>query len=81
MDDVGINVHKLQHLKLHAKMLFADGLRAIIGSINLAPDSFGELAIEVRDDDVIGRLHKIVEHDWEHSHPSQSDRRRGIWRS
>jgi cardiolipin synthase len=32
MDDVGIKVHKLKHLKLHAKMLFADGVRAIIGS-------------------------------------------------
>jgi cardiolipin synthase len=72
MDDVGIKVHKLKHLKLHAKMLFSDGVRAIVGSINLAPGSFDsrrELAIEVRDDDVIGRLHKVVHHDWENSHP------------
>src|SRR5271170_2050607 len=71
MDDVGIKVHKIKHLKLHAKMLFADGLRAIIGSINLAPGSFDsrrELAIEVRDDEVIERLHKVVHHDWENSH-------------
>ena len=70
MDDVGIKVHKLKHLKLHAKMLFADGLRAIVGSINLAPGSFDsrrELAIEVRDEDVIGRLHRVVHHDWENS--------------
>src|SRR6202167_233484 len=49
MDDVGIKVHKLKHLKLHAKMLLADSVRAIIGSINLAPGSFdsrGELATE-----------------------------------
>ena len=66
MDDVGIKVHKLKHLKLHAKMLLADGLRAIVGSINLAPGSFDsrrELAIEVRDEDVIERLHKVVHHD------------------
>ncbi len=72
MDDVGIKVHKLRHLKLHAKMLLADGVRAIIGSINLAPGSFDsrrELAIEVRDEDVIERLDKIARHDWENSHP------------
>lgn len=72
MDDVGIKVRKLRHLKLHAKMLLADGVRAIIGSINLAPGSFDsrrELAIEVRDEDVIERLDKIARHDWENSHP------------
>jgi cardiolipin synthase len=72
MDDVGIKVHKLKHLKLHAKMLFADGVRAIIGSINLAPGSFDsrrELAIEVRDEDVIERMDKVAHHDWENSHP------------
>jgi phosphatidylserine/phosphatidylglycerophosphate/cardiolipin synthase-like enzyme len=72
LDDVGVKVHKLKGLKLHAKLLFADGVRAIIGSINLAPGSFDsrrELAIEVRDDDIVERLHKIVRQDWENSHP------------
>ena len=72
MDDVGIKIHKLRHLKLHGKMLLADGLRAIVGSINLAPGSFDdrrELAIEVHDEDIIGRLHKIARFDWENSHP------------
>ncbi len=72
MEDVGIKIHKLQHLKLHAKMLLADHARAIVGSINLAPGSFDsrrELAIEVRDDHVVERLTKIAHHDWEHSHP------------
>jgi cardiolipin synthase A/B len=72
MDDVGIKIHKLKHLKLHAKMLFADGLRAIVGSINLSPGTFDsrrELAIEVRDDHIIERLDKIVHWDWENSHP------------
>jgi len=71
MDDVGIKIHKLKHLKLHGKMLLADGCRAIIGSINLAPGSFDhrrELAIEVHDADVIERLKKIAHHDWENSH-------------
>jgi len=72
LDDVGVKVHKLKGLKLHAKLLFADGVRAIIGSINLAPGSFDsrrELAIEVHDDDIVDRLHKIVHDDWENSHP------------
>jgi cardiolipin synthase len=72
MEDVGIKIHKLRHLKLHAKMLLADHARAIVGSINLAPGSFDsrrELAIEVDDEEVVGRLSKIVHHDWKHSHP------------
>ncbi len=72
MDDVGIKIHKLKHLKLHGKMLLADGLRAIVGSINLAPGSFDhrrELAIEVHDDEVVERLQRIANHDWENSHP------------
>jgi phosphatidylserine/phosphatidylglycerophosphate/cardiolipin synthase-like enzyme len=61
LDDVGVKVHKL-----------ADGVRGIIGSINLSPGSFDsrrELAIEVHDDDVVDRLHRIVREDWENSHP------------
>jgi cardiolipin synthase A/B len=72
MDDVGIKVHKLRHLKLHAKMLLADGLKAIVGSINLTPGSFDsrrELAIEVHDDEVVDRLHEVVHQDWENSRP------------
>lgn len=72
LDDVGVKVHKVRGLKLHAKLLLADGARAIVGSINLAPGSFDsrrELAIEVRDADVIERVEKTVHHDWNNSHP------------
>ena len=72
LDDVGIKIHKLKGLKLHGKMLLADGVTAVVGSINLAPGSFDsrrELAIEVRDDDVVERLHEIAKRDWENSHP------------
>jgi len=72
LDDVGVKVHKVHGLKLHAKVLFADGARAIVGSINLAPGSFNsrrELAIEVRDSDVVDRIHKILHRDWENSRP------------
>jgi cardiolipin synthase A/B len=72
MDDVGIKVRKLKHLKLHGKMLLADHSRAIVGSINLAPGSFDsrrELAIEVHSPEVVERLQDIAHHDWELSHP------------
>lgn len=72
LDDVGIKVRKLKHLKLHGKVMFADGAAAIIGSINLATGSLDgrrELAIEVRDDAVIDRLERTAAHDWRHSKP------------
>lgn len=72
MDDVGIKIHKLKLLRLHGKMLLADGTRAIIGSINLSPGSFDhrrELAIEVHDPLIVERLKKIAHHDWKNSHP------------
>jgi phosphatidylserine/phosphatidylglycerophosphate/cardiolipin synthase-like enzyme len=71
LDDVGIKIHKLKHLKLHGKMLLSDDCRAIVGSINLAPGSFDdrrELAIEVHDEDIVERLGKIAHFDWENSH-------------
>jgi phosphatidylserine/phosphatidylglycerophosphate/cardiolipin synthase-like enzyme len=52
-------------------MLLADGEKAIVGSINLAPGSFSsrrELAIEVVDKHIVDRLHDVVRHDWKHSH-------------
>jgi cardiolipin synthase A/B len=72
LGDVGIKIRKLKTLKLHAKMLLADGERAIIGSINLAPGSFDsrrELAIEVDDKQIVDRLHEIVKRDWKNAHP------------
>ncbi|HMD32173.1 MAG TPA: phospholipase D-like domain-containing protein [Candidatus Acidoferrales bacterium] len=70
--DVGIKIHKLHKLKLHAKLVLADGKRAIVGSINLAPGSFDErreLAIEVDDRKIARRFLKVMEHDWKHSRP------------
>ena len=72
LDDVGVKVHKLKGLKLHAKLLLADNVRGIVGSINLAPGSFDsrrECAIEVRDEDVVDRLHEVTHADWKNSHP------------
>jgi cardiolipin synthase len=72
MQDVGIGVHKIKHLKLHAKTLVADKSRAIIGSINLTPGSFDkrrELAIRLEEPDILHRLWQVVHEDWENSHP------------
>src|SRR5580704_8444571 len=72
LQDVGVKIHKLEHIKLHAKLILADNARAIIGSINLAPGSFDsrrELAIQVDDPEVIRRIHKTLKEDWANSHP------------
>ncbi len=70
LQDLGVKIHKLKHIKLHAKLLFADDAVAIIGSINLAPGSFDsrrELAIEVDDPHIIKRIREVIDHDWENS--------------
>jgi cardiolipin synthase A/B len=72
LQDIGAKIHKLRHIKLHAKLILADNARAIIGSINLAPGSFDsrrELAIEVDDPEIIARIHKTLKEDWANSHP------------
>ncbi len=72
LQDSGIKVRKLKRLPLHGKMLLADGVAAIVGSMNLAPGSFDsrrELGIETRDAAVVERLEKIARHDWKHSRP------------
>jgi cardiolipin synthase A/B len=72
LEDIGVKIHKLKHIKLHAKLILADDARAIIGSINLAPGSFDsrrELAIEVDDDLIIQRIRQTLHADWENSHP------------
>ena len=70
LDDAGIAVHKLHGLRLHGKVMVADEMAAIVGSINLSPGSFDrrrELAIEVHGDDILDRVTAVVHHDWKHS--------------
>jgi hypothetical protein len=53
-------------------MLLADGKRALVGSIDLAPgcvEERRELAIETDAHPVIKRLAETVTHDWAHSKP------------
>jgi cardiolipin synthase A/B len=70
MDDVGIKIHRLKGLHLHAKMVLADGRRAIVGSMNIAPGSFDErreLGIEVTDENIVKTLERTFDQDWENS--------------
>jgi cardiolipin synthase A/B len=70
--DAGVKIHKLDGLKLHAKMLLADDARAIVGSINLSVGSFDkrrELAIEMADDAIVDRLRTVAHDDWKNSKP------------
>jgi cardiolipin synthase len=70
MNDVGIGVRKMRHLKMHAKVLVADKARAIVGSINLTSASFDdrrELAIALNDSHAVDRLVQIVHDDWDDS--------------
>ncbi|MCX2711868.1 MULTISPECIES: phospholipase D-like domain-containing protein [unclassified Mycolicibacterium] len=72
LDDVGIKIHRLKHMKLHAKMILADHERAVVGSINFSPGSFDhrrELAIEVTDHEITKRLNEVAHQDWKHSAP------------
>jgi len=71
LQDVGAKVHTMKHLKLHAKMMLADGKRALVGSINIAPGSFDarrELAIVTDDAAAVKRLEATAQHDWGKSH-------------
>jgi cardiolipin synthase len=71
MNDVGIAIHRMKHLKLHAKVLLADKSRAVVGSINLTSSSFDErreLAIHLSDPNVVERLVTVIHDDWQSSH-------------
>jgi len=71
MQRSGIRVHRQKHLKLHAKLILADGSRALLGSMNIDRSAFDlrrELGIGVDDQAIIARLMRIFTHEWEHSH-------------
>jgi cardiolipin synthase A/B len=67
----GIRVHRQKHLKLHAKLILADGKRALLGSMNIDRSAFDlrrELGIMCDDEPIIARLSQIFAHEWDHSH-------------
>ena len=62
-----MKVHRQKHLKLHAKLLLADGDRALMGSQNIDRSAFDlrrELGVVVDDAHVVKRLAELFEHDW-----------------
>jgi phosphatidylserine/phosphatidylglycerophosphate/cardiolipin synthase-like enzyme len=70
LEDLGIHVHKLHGTHLHAKLILADKHRALLSSFNIYPKCFNErreLGIRFSDHDLIKRLVKIFEEDWENS--------------
>jgi cardiolipin synthase len=72
LDDLGVQVRRLKHQRLHGNMLLADGARAMVGSLNFSPASLDrrrELAIETDDAAVIKALQLTALHDWSHSRP------------
>ena len=51
-------------MKLHAELPLANNARGIVGSINLSAGSFDsrrECAIEIRDEDLVARLHEVTQ--------------------
>ncbi len=66
-----VKVHRQKHLKLHAKLLLADGERALLGSMNIDRSAFDvrrELGAIVEDEAIVERLADTFEHDWDHGH-------------
>lgn len=67
----GVKVRKQKNLRVHAKLLIADGATALVGSMNIDRSAFDlrrELGIETADETVVGRLKEVFDADWELSH-------------
>jgi phosphatidylserine/phosphatidylglycerophosphate/cardiolipin synthase-like enzyme len=70
LEDLGVHVHKLHGVHLHAKLILADKKRALLSSFNIYPKCFNErreLGIHFEDKPLIKRLVDIFEQDWESS--------------
>jgi len=70
LEDLGIHIHKLHGLHLHAKLMIADEERALLSSFNFYPKCFNErreLGIRFEDPDLLKQLVKIFQIDWENS--------------
>ena len=72
LDRFGVKVRRQKHLKLHAKLIVADGKHAQVGSMNIDRSAFDlrrELGILVRGASLIKDLTKVFEHDWHQAKP------------
>lgn len=68
----GIRVRRQKALKLHAKLLVADGTQALVGSFNLDRSAFDlrrELGIVIGERPLAGRLAEIFQKDWDSAKP------------
>jgi cardiolipin synthase len=62
-----VKVRRQKHLKLHAKLVLADGKRALLGSMNIDRSAFDvrrELGVVIDDEKIVERLGELFEHDW-----------------
>ncbi len=70
LNRLDVKVHKQSKLRLHAKLLIADGCRALVGSMNIDRSAFDlrrELGCVVSDPDAIERLSAQFASDWDNS--------------
>ncbi len=75
LDRFGVKVRRQKHLKLHAKLLIADGERAQVGSMNIDRSAFDlrrELGVVSGDGHIIKGLTKVFERDWRESKPYEA---------
>ncbi|HJS84001.1 MAG TPA: phospholipase D-like domain-containing protein [Acetobacteraceae bacterium] len=66
-----IRVHRQAGLTLHAKLILADGERAIVGSMNIDRSAFDlrrELGAVIASPAAVSRLRQVFHDDWEESH-------------
>jgi cardiolipin synthase A/B len=71
MERAGVRVHRQKHLKLHAKLIIADGKRALLGSMNIDRSAFDlrrELGISFDDEPLVERLSQVFTREWDRSH-------------
>ena len=67
----GVHIRQQHGLRLHAKLILADGERALVGSQNIDRSAFDlrrELGVVVRDHHAVARLRRRFDADWQEAH-------------
>jgi len=67
LERLEVKVRRQKHLKLHAKLVLADGRRALLGSMNIDRSAFDvrrELGVVLSDEGIVKQLGELFEHDW-----------------
>ena len=62
-----VKVRRQKHLKVHTKLMVADGARALMGSMNLDRNAFDlrrELGTVVHAPAIVTRFQELFDHDW-----------------